>query len=317
MLALGGTSLMLSMWGDHVSTALNTVYLGFGFGAALVNIFVAQFLDQDHIELSNSNSTMGNFSSSSSANIKIPYAIAAGLCILIAIGHLIFAICAHRNRRQALRMQQVNYAAVNTTPLDDAQHDNSQHLPQTHRRSQLYYSIFMCSVWVVHMFFTLSNFNEKCFVRHDTLLALVFVNVTLTVLWIGELALAITWIIYVRTIGLSINSLLVLGSFAGLGFSPALPLSFGFISQRLNITPLLVCIFLCRARIGGISFQKVAGALMDKNPKHFPTILIICVFMATLFYGFTFVLSMLHRRRSMKKALSLQSTSIIGCESTL
>ncbi|CAF1106529.1 unnamed protein product [Rotaria sordida] len=41
----GGTSLILTMWDDHASTPLNTVHLGYGIGAALANILVAQFLE--------------------------------------------------------------------------------------------------------------------------------------------------------------------------------------------------------------------------------------------------------------------------------
>ncbi|CAF1453223.1 unnamed protein product, partial [Rotaria sordida] len=129
----GGTSFVLAMWDEHASTPLNTVNLGFGFGAVLANILVAQFLDEGQIELSNSNlkSTMETFSFSSSTNIKIPYSITASLCLLIIIGHMIFAIYEHRTRRQILQVQQVNYTAVNTTHLDEAQADCSEHSPQT------------------------------------------------------------------------------------------------------------------------------------------------------------------------------------------
>ncbi|CAF1050968.1 unnamed protein product [Rotaria sordida] len=121
------------MWDDHASTPLNTVHLGYGIGAALADILVAQFLGEGQVELSNSNinSTMGTFSFSSSTNIKIPYSIAASLCLLITIGHMIFAICEHRTRRQILQVQQVNYIAVNTTSLDEVQPDYSEHSPQT------------------------------------------------------------------------------------------------------------------------------------------------------------------------------------------
>jgi hypothetical protein len=88
------------------------------------------------------------------------------------------------------------------------------------------------------------------------------VYIALTVLWIGGLAIAITWIIYVWTIGLSITSLFILGSFTGLIFSPIYPLSFGFINQRLNINPLLVDLILCGGASGGIIFQKIAGQLI-------------------------------------------------------
>jgi hypothetical protein len=95
------------------------------------------------------------------------------------------------------------------------------------------------------------------------------VYIALTVLWIGGLAIAITWIIYVWTIGLSITSLFILGSFTGLVFSPIYPLSFGFINQRLNINPLLVDLILCGGASGGIIFQKIAGQLIFSTNKRF------------------------------------------------
>jgi hypothetical protein len=84
-------------------------------------------------------------------------------------------------------------------------------------------------------------------------------DITLSVIWMGGLVLAITWIIYIWTIGLSSTSLFVLGSFTGLIFSPIFPLSFGFINQRLIVNPFLLGLFLCGAALGGIIFQKLAG----------------------------------------------------------
>ncbi|CAF1165374.1 unnamed protein product [Rotaria sp. Silwood1] len=154
--SVGGTTLILAMWDEHASTPLNTVHLGFGFGAALANVLVGRFLGkrQQH-ELSNSNisSTIRNLSFSSSTNIKIPYSIAAGLCLLIAIGHLIFAICEHRTRRQTLQIKQVNYSVVNTTPVDEVQPDDSENSPQKRNSGSSYYSIVMPILWAAYVFF--------------------------------------------------------------------------------------------------------------------------------------------------------------------
>ncbi|CAF4209237.1 unnamed protein product [Rotaria socialis] len=311
-----GTSLILSMWGDYASTPLNTVHLGFGIGAALANILMAQFLDKGKLDLSNLNlnSTMQNLSSLASTNIKTPYSIAASLCLVVSIGHLIFTISKYHTRHQTLQVQQVNYSVVNTTPVDDIQSSHPRQLPKQDSCCHLNYSVFMSSLWIVHLIFivAIDQVFAKFFFSYLKLpqfqistknasLGMILywlsystgraicavitlflsVDVTLSMLWIGGLALAITWLIYVWTIGLSIFSL--------------------FINKRLNVTPLMVGIFLCSSSLGSMSFQRIAGVLMDKNPKHFPTLLIICVLMGILFYCSTFCLSMLHRRPSMRK----------------
>ncbi|CAF3559656.1 unnamed protein product [Rotaria socialis] len=334
--ALAGTSFILSMWGDYASTPLNTVHLGFGIGAALANILMAQFLGKGKLDLSNLNlnSTMQNLSSLASTNIKTPYSIAASLCLVVSIGHLIFTISKYHTRHQTLQVQQVNYSVVNTTPVDDIQSSHPRQLPKQDSCCHLNYSVFMSSLWIVHLIFivAIDQVFAKFFFSYLKLpqfqistknasLGMILywlsystgraicavitlflsVDVTLSMLWIGGLALAITWLIYVWTIGLSIFSLFVLGSFTGLIFAPIFPLSFSFINKRLNVTPLMVGIFLCSSSLGSMSFQRIAGVLMDKNPKHFPTLLIICVLMGILFYCSTFCLSMLHRRPSMRK----------------
>ncbi|CAM4805908.1 unnamed protein product [Rotaria magnacalcarata] len=291
-----GTSLILSMWGDYASTPLNTVHLGFGIGAALVNILVGQFLGEGQLDLSNLNlnSTMQNLSSLASTNIKTPYSIAASLCLVVSIGHLIFTISKYLTRPQTLQVQQVNYSVVNTTPVDDIQSSHSQQLPKLDSCCHLYHSVFMSSLWIVHLIFVVAidQVFAKFFFSYMKLaqfqistknasLGMILywlsystgraicavvtlflsVDVTLSIIWIGGLALAITWLIYVWTIGLSIYSLFVLGSFTGLIFAPIFPLSFSFINKRLNVTPLMVGIFLCSSSLGSMSFQRIAGQL--------------------------------------------------------
>ncbi|CAF1091294.1 unnamed protein product [Didymodactylos carnosus] len=123
-------------------------------------------------------------------------------------------------------------------------------------------------------------------------------HISLSVAWITGLGIATLWIIYVWIIRLSITSLFVLGAFTGLVFSPIFPLSFGFINTRLNVIPALLAVFLSGTAFGSILFQKLAGKLLDSNPKHFPTLLITCVLLAIMFYAATTVVNILYKKNT-------------------
>ncbi|CAF0992710.1 unnamed protein product [Adineta steineri] len=331
---LGGTNLILTMWHDHSSTAMNTVHLGFGFGAVFVNLLVAPFLEKNEIIVSNVTST-SILENPFSSKISIPYTITASLCFLIAIGHSLFAIREHRIQRRTLQMDQSAYTTVTNVPLVDTQVSYSQYSPRSCGNGYFYYGLTMSILWIVYMFFVTANdltFGKFFFsylgsskfelsTKSASLGMIIYwlsysigrlicaivalfvsVDIVLSVIWMAGLILAIAWIVFVWIIGLSSTSLFILGSFTGLIFSPIFPLSFGFINQRLVINPLLLGLILCGASLGGVIFQKIGGIVMDINPQHFPTLLMICVLLSIVLYSSASLLSFCHRRQVAKKS---------------
>jgi hypothetical protein len=146
MVVTGGTNLILTMWGDHSSAAMNTVHLGFGFGAVFANLLVAPFLGKNKIASSNLTST-STVESRVSSDIIIPYAITASLCFLIAVGHLLFAI------RECQEARRVKYAVVATVPLVNY----SQYSPRFWGYDHLGYGLLMSILWTSYMFFVTAN----------------------------------------------------------------------------------------------------------------------------------------------------------------
>jgi hypothetical protein len=149
-IVLGCTNLVLTMWGDHAATPLNTVHLGFGFGAVFANLLVAPFLGKNQIISLNSSSTI---ESPLSSNISIPYAITASLCFLIAAGHLMFSIREYRTHGKAVELQKVNYAAVPTSSLPSPSIDYPQYSPRSCGYGNLCYGLSMSILWIVYIFF--------------------------------------------------------------------------------------------------------------------------------------------------------------------
>jgi hypothetical protein len=98
---IGGTNLLLTMWGVHAATALSTAHFGYGIGAIFVNLLVRPFLTEKTLSIGITNNQ------GIDSSIFIPYSITAGLCILTAVGHLVFYIRELRNQRQKLQIQQV------------------------------------------------------------------------------------------------------------------------------------------------------------------------------------------------------------------
>ena len=90
--------MILSMWGDHAAAPMNLVRLGYGLGAIFVNLLVRPFLTE---------SISSNIETETKANIFIPYSITAGLCVLIAVGHLLLFIRALKNERDKLEIRKV------------------------------------------------------------------------------------------------------------------------------------------------------------------------------------------------------------------
>jgi len=110
---LGGTNLLLTMWGANVAAPLNTVHLGYGIGAVFVNLLVRPFLAQKVLTISNADNSSDNSTLTSvntieaKSNIFIPYTITAVLCVLIAAGHTFFFIRALKTQKQILEIRQV------------------------------------------------------------------------------------------------------------------------------------------------------------------------------------------------------------------
>jgi hypothetical protein len=151
---------MLTMWGDNVAAPLNVVHLGYGFGAVFANLLVKPFLGEDKKEnISSDNSTI--LIEPSSSNILPPYLITAFTCLLISIGHLIFSIVEHRNRRQSIENRQVNYSSVSTSVVNEKQEieikNFSQYSPRSCGNGYFNYGLSMSIIWIFYMFFLSGN----------------------------------------------------------------------------------------------------------------------------------------------------------------
>ncbi|CAF3192999.1 unnamed protein product [Rotaria sp. Silwood2] len=339
---LGGTSLMLTMWGDNVAAPLNVVHLGYGFGAVFANLFVQRFVGEDIKNDKLLNNSTIIIEEKGESNILVPYSITSFLCLLISIGHLIFSIREHRIRREALRNRRINYASVSTSALNEIKEvkikNVSQYSPRSCGNGYFTYGLLMSISWIFYMFFVSGNdltFGKFFFAylkssefsittsgavwgmiiywlsysvgRLICAITAIFipVHVAIGILWICGLLLAITWFIFVWIIGLTSTSIFVLGAFTGFIFSPIFPLSFAFINQRLNVNPLLVGLLLCGSAFGGMILQKIAGVVLDKKPNHFPTLLMTCVVLAIIFFVMAFIISSIHQRNLKLKKISL------------
>ena len=81
----------------------------------------------------------------------------------------------------------------------------------------------------------------------------------MNIVWFGGFCLTVSWSLSVWVIGLTPISLIVLNAATGLVLAPLFPLSFGFINQRLNVTPVLLALLLSGNALGSILSQKLAG----------------------------------------------------------
>jgi fucose permease len=110
---IGGTNLLLTMWGANAAAPLNTAHLGYGIGAVFVNLLVRPFITQKVLSISTTddqgaNSTVLSVSTiKAKSNIVIPYSITAVLCVLIAAGHTFFYIQQLRKQKQRLEVLEV------------------------------------------------------------------------------------------------------------------------------------------------------------------------------------------------------------------
>jgi fucose permease len=102
------------MWDTRVAAPLNMVHFGYGFGAILANLIVRPFLGNKKSyvnatvssELSSALST--SISTPLDADIRGPYLIGAGLCILIGIGYFVFFIQEQKTKRDKVKKEQAS-----------------------------------------------------------------------------------------------------------------------------------------------------------------------------------------------------------------
>ena len=154
---LGGTSLMLRMWKDDVAAPLNMVHLGYGFGAVFANLLVKPFLGEGQTirELENKEAT---FIENETRNIGIPYSVVSFLCLIISIGHLIFSIREHRNRRESIDNRPISYTFVsNSNESQKKKKKISEYSPGSWGNGSFSYGLSLSIIWIFYMFFLSGN----------------------------------------------------------------------------------------------------------------------------------------------------------------
>ncbi|CAF3907492.1 unnamed protein product [Rotaria sp. Silwood1] len=167
---LGGTNILLTMWGANAAAPLNSAHLGYGIGAVIVNLLVRPFLSQTSSSSSNNlinnneeiNSTLSSVDSRlTKSSIVIPYSITALLCLLTAGGHLFFYIKEQKSQRERLEIEQADYAAVSTNQTTESHlrtKDNySPYSPRTCGRGFFQYGLTLSIIFVCYTFFIGGN----------------------------------------------------------------------------------------------------------------------------------------------------------------
>jgi fucose permease len=102
------------MWDTRVAAPFNMLHFGYGFGAILANLIVRPFLGNksSYVNATASSELNATLSTSIStlldADIRGPYLIAAGLCILIGSGHLAFFIKEKKTKRHKVKKEQAS-----------------------------------------------------------------------------------------------------------------------------------------------------------------------------------------------------------------
>jgi fucose permease len=112
--SLGGTNVLLTMWTDHAAAPLSCAHLGYGIGAVFINVLVQPFLSRSNVSddvAEGMSFPSGNASSptSSSSTLLIPYSITAVLCLVVALGHLLFYMRTLKNRRDPFELRRVTF----------------------------------------------------------------------------------------------------------------------------------------------------------------------------------------------------------------
>lgn len=102
------------MWKSNAAAPLNMVHFGYGFGAIFANLIVRPFLRNRNPSINATASSTINSTLSTSvsepldADIRPPYLIAAGLCLIIGVGHVMFFIRERNNNQKKIEKPQVS-----------------------------------------------------------------------------------------------------------------------------------------------------------------------------------------------------------------
>lgn len=151
---------MLTMWGDNAAAPLNLVHLGYGFGAVFANLFVQPFLIEEN-KINNSSNNSTNLIDDEKSNILVPYSITSFICLLITVGHFIFAIRESKIRHKLVQDRQINYEPVSTSLNDQEKQvknkDVSEYSPKSCGNGSLSYGLLMSICFVFYMFFLSGN----------------------------------------------------------------------------------------------------------------------------------------------------------------
>ncbi len=102
------------MWNTRVAAPLNLVHFGYGFGAICANLLVRPFMSNKNSNIHPNISLQFNSTLSTSIttelylDIRDPYLINGGLCILMGFGHLIFFLREQKERQDKAEKQQAS-----------------------------------------------------------------------------------------------------------------------------------------------------------------------------------------------------------------
>jgi hypothetical protein len=142
------------MWGVNPAAPLNTAHLGYGIGAVFVNLLIRPFLTQHVLPIDiEQNVTVSSVNQiKANSNIFIPYSITAGLCLIIAGGHIFFYIREQKSQRHKAEIRQVDYTAVNTN-LENS----SPYSPRTCGRGLFQYGLTLSIIFICYTFFIGGN----------------------------------------------------------------------------------------------------------------------------------------------------------------
>ena len=96
---------MLTMWGANAAAPLNTVQLGYGLGAVIVNLLVRPFLTKTVSTIDSTEAP--NTATETRAKLFIPYTVTAVCCALVALGHVFFYIRGLKTVKETLEVHEV------------------------------------------------------------------------------------------------------------------------------------------------------------------------------------------------------------------
>ena len=159
LILVGGTSLLMNMWSDHVSAPLNLVHLGYGFGAVLANLLIRRSVGESIVD---TNRLPTNQTRSSSENIETSYWLTSFFCLIVGVAHLTLAIRQIVLRRKEKRERRVIEPNVTLTVIlaNDADKETPMRLVSRSSscgHGSMSYALSMSIVWIIYMFFLTGN----------------------------------------------------------------------------------------------------------------------------------------------------------------